>query len=554
MSALQTYLALIVIFHCLWTEQLGAQQADRQVATTGNVAKKRKAGSDQKYKRIHQFVLRMIERGDMPKARARLDEHLASHPKDADSHFLLGLYHADQGQRESAVASLRTALEYGLPPSRIVAGPRDLFVSLKSHEFYRELLDDWAGRLVHGPILGDVTSSQAAVWVRVAGPASVRLVVSKLADMSDPVVSESVMCTRRDDFTAKPKVTGLSPATNYFFHVEVNGNPARDTLGKFQFRTAPVDRAPCQLRLAFGGGAGYVPENERMWNTIHGQSPDMLLLLGDNVYIDDPKSTLQQRHTYYRRQSRPEFRQLTCCTPTYSIWDDHDFGINDCWGGPKMDSPAWKKEKVWPIFRQNWPNPGFGGGADQPGCWYAFSYGDIDFVMLDCRYYRTNPDASDPSMLGPVQLAWLMRTLAASQATFKVICSSVPWDYRTKGDSKDTWNGFRNERDVIFEFVNREQIEGVLLLSADRHRSDAWKVANPGGYDFYEFNSSRLTNQHVHQEMDAALFSYNQKQSFGMVTLDTTLKDPSATYAVINIDGEKVHELTVQKSQLAPAP
>ena len=75
--------------------------------------------------------------------------------------------------------------------------------------------------------------------------------------------------------------------------------------------------------------------------------PLALLLLGDNVYIDDPESVAMQRYTYYRRQSRPEWRQLTAQTATFSIWDDHDFSVNDSWGGPLIDLPDWKRNKSW---------------------------------------------------------------------------------------------------------------------------------------------------------------------------------------------------------------
>jgi alkaline phosphatase D len=279
------------------------------------------------------------------------------------------------------------------------------------------------------------------------------------------------------------------------------------------------------------------------------------LLLGDNTYIDDPESQAMQRYTYYRRQSRPEFRRLTASTPVFSIWDDHDFGTNDCWGGPLVNVPAWKRE-VWRTWKQNWPNPGFGGGEQLPGVWYTFSHGDVDFVMLDCRYYRTSPRAEAPSMLGPRQLKWLKQSLKQASGTFKVLCSSVPWDFRTKGDSRDTWNGYQDQREEIFQFIEQEKIEGVLLMSADRHRSDAWCIERPQAYDLYEFNSSRLTNQHVHPTMESkgAIFSYNAKQSFGVVTFDTTSSDPQATYAVINIEGDKIDELTVHRSQLSAAP
>ncbi len=170
-----------------------------------------------------------------------------------------------------------------------------------------------------------------------------------------------------------------------------------------------------------------------MWDTIGGFAPDALLLLGDNVYIDDPESPVMQRYTYHRRQSRPEWRRLIASTPVFTIWDDHDFSTNDSWGGPLVDVPAWKLDHSWPIFVENWANPPYAGGREQPGCYYAFSCGDVDFIMLDCRYYRTDPSGPQPSMLGPVQLAWLKQQLLRSDGTFKVICSSVPWDLPHQG-------------------------------------------------------------------------------------------------------------------------
>ncbi len=51
-------------------------------------------------------------------------------------------------------------------------------------------------------------------------------------------------------------------------------------------------------------------------------------------------------------------------------------------------------------------------------------------------------------------------------------------------------------------------------------------------------------------EKKGAIFSYNKPQSFGLVTFDTTIKDPLVTYEVVNIDGEKPHSITVRRSEL----
>ena len=306
-----------------------------------------------------------------------------------------------------------------------------------------------------------------------------------------------------------------------------------------------------KFTIGFGGGSGYVPENERMWDTIGAIEPRALLLLGDNVYIDDPETPEMQRFHYYRRQSQPEWGKLAKTVPIYSIWDDHDFTTNDGWGGPDIEKPSWKRD-VWEIYKENWDNPYYGGGKENPGCWFDFRIGDVHFIMIDGRYYRESPKDESPSMLGPVQMKWLKKTLTEKPATFTVICTNVPMAPKVKPGSKDTWDGYPEERTEIYQYIADQKIPGVVILSADRHRSDAYKVDTEinGMYPLFEFSSSRLTNQHVHKLIDHSLFGYNEKQSFGKIDFDLTTEDPTVKYTIINIDGKKIHDLTVKLSQL----
>ena len=312
-------------------------------------------------------------------------------------------------------------------------------------------------------------------------------------------------------------------------------------------KDAPSDK----FTIGFGGGSGYVPENERMWDTIGAIEPRALLLLGDNVYIDDPETPEMQRFHYYRRQSQPEWGKLAKAVPIYSIWDDHDFTTNDGWGGPDIEKPSWKRD-VWEIYKENWDNPYYGGGKENPGCWFDFRIGNVHFIMIDGRYYRESPKDKSPSMLGPVQMKWLKKTLTDKPATFKVICTNVPMAPKVKPGSKDTWDGYSDERSAIYQFIADQKLPGVVILSADRHRSDAYKVDTEieGMYPLFEFSSSRLTNQHVHKLIDHSLFGYNEKQSFGRVDFDLTVEDPTVKYTIINIDGKAIHDLTVKLSQL----
>lgn len=154
-------------------------------------------------------------------------------------------------------------------------------------------------------------------------------------------------------------------------------------------------------------------------------------------------------------------------------------------------------------------------------------------------------------MLGPRQKAWLKDRLSKSDASFKVIASSVPWEFCSKGESLDTWNGFRAERNELFDFIRQNRAEGVFLVSADRHRSDAYRIPWSEGYAFYEFESSKLTNPESHETKEHALFSYNAKPSCGLLEFDTTVENPTVTYKIVNIDGETVYSLTLHRSQLS---
>ena len=509
------------------------------------------------YKRVHQYALRLINHLRFDEAEEFLTGWAEQNPTDAETQYMLGVLHARNNEGDKAAGFMKKAVALGLPEERIVAGPRGLFRGVARHGYFKGLIEKYKHQPIHGPLVGAVTHGSASIWIRTAR--EIELAISYYAVPDDGSAGQPIERThfqkvsKRDDYTTVIKIGGLFPSTTYHYTVvgQKTDGSSRE-MGSARFRTFPFKGSPSKFNIAFGGGAGFVPENERMWDTIGSFNPDALLLLGDNVYIDDPESVIMQQYTYQRRQSRPEWRELTARTPTFTIWDDHDFSTNDSWGGSEIETPFWKKNYAWKIFQQNWANPGYGGGPEQPGCWYTFSIGDVDFIMLDCRYYRTSPRVKNPSMLGPVQMEWLKAEIKKSKGTFKVLCSSVPWVFEAKGNSKDTWNGYREEREVIFSFLEQNKVEGVVLMSADRHRSDAWKIERPGGYDFYEFNSSRLTNQHVHPEMDkkGAIFSYNKKQSFGLVEFDTTAADPSVKYTIVNIEGEKIHEISTLKSQL----
>ena len=90
----------------------------------------------------------------------------------------------------------------------------------------------------------------------------------------------------------------------------------------------------------------------------------------------------------------------------------------------------------------------------------------------------------------------------------------------------------------------------MILLSADRHRTDVYRIERPNGYDLYEFETSKLTNIHTHGTKPEAVFSYNKGNFFGMLKFDLTKSDPEMTFQCITIDSQVVYSLTLKRSQL----
>ena len=467
---------------------------------------------------------------------------------DAERNFVLAIADCKQGNESEATKHLQQAVALGLPIERVLAGPRILFEPLKQNEAYAAWLTQKAKPLLHGPMLSSLSDTTAQFWLRTAKPLQVILKSRPAKPGSVLLPDTSTTTTAKNDYTGVIELTGLDPETEYEYQLWINGETQTKPV---TFRTMPKAGAPAQFTVGFGGGAGYTPQFNHMWSTLAKAAPSAFLMMGDNVYIDDPTHPTTQRYCYYRRQSEPLWKSFIASTAIYSIYDDHDFGVNDCIPGPEIDTPAWKRP-VWEVFKQNWNNPGFGGGTEQPGCWYDFQIADVHFIMLDGRYYR---DQKGGSMLGPVQKKWLLKTLKNSSATFKVLASPVPWSPGVKPGSKDTWDGFKKERDQIFSFVHGNQIDGVVLLAADRHRSDLRRIPRTDGYDFHEMMSSRLTNVHTHGLIQNAtgsefMIGYNEKCSFGQLNFNTTTADPTIIYTIVNIDGEEVGRATLSLSEM----
>lgn len=433
-------------------------------------------------------------------------------------------------------------------------GKEGSIVQLMKEPEFVKLIKKHDLKLFNGPMLGAISSNSAKVWVRTAGAASFYVKVGKIK-------SKEVKTTEASDYTGTAFIEGLEPFTEYKYSVVIDGKEIQKDY--FKLKTAPKAGEGARFSIAFGSGARYQPTNEGIWRTMAEQKPMAYLGLGDNLYIDMPKHQNVQRLHYYRRMLRQEYREIIASSGTYAIWDDHDMYANDSEGGYGLNTKPYKMPN-FRVFEQNWNNPFNGVQPETPGTFFNFRLGDVEVIMTDGRFYRYGPkssrkdeDKKPHTMLGEAQKKWLLDTLKKSTAKFKVIASGTMWHADADKGGYDSWAGprspYQKERDEIFDFINKEKIDGIILISGDRHRTDIWKTARPKGYPLYEFLSAKLTNVHSHMARKEAVWSYAAKgdRFWGQLDFDTTGPEPIVTFKAINQKGKVLKSFPVKLSEIS---
>lgn len=356
--------------------------------------------------------------------------------------------------------------------------------------------------LQNGPMIGYVDLREALIWVQTKTDAQVQVQYWD-EEKPDKKSWTAPVQVAKGSFTAKCLAEKLEPGRRYLYTVHINNQPVNlpypthfKTQALWQWRTDPPPFA-----LATGSCA-YInePEYDRpgkpygsdyhIFTSIYQQKPDLMLWLGDDVYYREvdwnTRSGMIHRWTHDR--ATPELQPLLASTPQYAIWDDHDFGPND------SDGSFVHKETSWEVFREFWGNPTFGVNGKK-GCTTLFEYNDMDFFLLDNRYFRTPNHCEtcpDRSLLGKDQLNWFLGALAESTAPFKIV--AIGGQVVTTNEHHETcFHYFPAERDTILHFIERENIKGVIFLTGDRHFTELSAMKNKAGNWVYDLTTSSLT-------------------------------------------------------------
>ena len=266
---------------------------------------------------------------------------------------------------------------------------------------------------------------------------------------------------------------------------------------------------------------------QKVWESVQAQAPDVLLLLGDHIYMDwgldafneesawrlaiarDPLGQLARfasdMHARYARQWEVgRFRTLVRDVlarggPNALLltWDDHDFAWNNAYGGGDgthqrhvapvvasisralfnqfaavlRDPGAPDAYPAPPVFDfnalANGPPPAL---PEAVSAWLPSltTVGDTPLLLLDQRSHRTHLDEPQPTLLGTKQARLLLDTVLGGEGLL-IVAGSSPMRH-DKGRHEQGW---RSVPDPARGGERREYTEYRAFLDAAREAGRA---------------------------------------------------------------------------------
>jgi pimeloyl-ACP methyl ester carboxylesterase len=217
------------------------------------------------------------------------------------------------------------------------------------------------------------------------------------------------------------------------------------------------------------------------------ETPELLLLLGDQIYSDATGGLLDPTRTndLYLRPHEEWLRMKPLRTvmrkiPVYCMLDDHE--IIDNWDAKKSGQYEWHLDQGRAAYKNYQPRPGDPTLAAIPtnDLWVSFMHNGFSFFMADSRTQRApRPLTNDskPNILGLKQAAVLKKWLGkCDQKRPKIISTAsmlLPRHVAQDSDIVylDGWDGFPDSLHELLAFILEENITQVVFLSGDEHVS-----------------------------------------------------------------------------------
>lgn len=361
--------------------------------------------------------------------------------------------------------------------------------------------------LQSGPMLGYCEQREVLLWVQTTREATVQIVYTD--DGGNRFTTEKHSTRKANAFTAKLIADQVQPGVHYTYEVLINDQPLSLPYPT-EFTAQPIWRwrnDPPDFSVALGSctyvndvpydrpGDGYGSEYE-IFTTIDRANPDLMIWLGDNMYLREPDwyTRTGYYHRYTHTRSLPEMQALLARTHHYATWDDHDYGPNNpdrSWAHKELAKETF--DLFWGNLTSGLPiNKTTTGSA---GITSTFRYNDTDFFLLDNRSFRTPNDqerADNKTLLGEAQLEWLIESLIFSNSPWKMVClgGQVLTD---SGRGEGYLSLAPEEQKYLLRRINEEGITGVVFVNGDRHHTEMSEMKLPNGNMVYDLTISSLT-------------------------------------------------------------
>ena len=249
-----------------------------------------------------------------------------------------------------------------------------------------------------GPALGHVGETQAAVWARAENPGTYTLYVFDNAGTR--VLATAMAAAAENDLCMTWRLTDLKPGTLYGYFIRA-GDPVTagadapkfEDRGILPLRTRTPAGQPQKVSLVVGSCMNDpVDQPQAIWSMIRAERPDAIVFVGDTPYIDSTKLEVQRakRRAFMGNADQLSLRRVT---PTYYMWDDHDFGANDTDGNIAGKDQSRKAALEWSANAENPQAPANGGpgfdgaGENNLGIYSTFTLGSVQVFLLDARWF-----------------------------------------------------------------------------------------------------------------------------------------------------------------------
>ncbi|MFF8776278.1 alkaline phosphatase D family protein [Streptomyces sp. NPDC015140] len=361
-----------------------------------------------------------------------------------------------------------------------------------------------------GPLLRYTDGSCATVWVETNRPCTAEV---RCADGARGTTRTFQVAGHHYALVA---VSGLTPGTSTEYEVLLDGTrawPPPDSPFPPSVISTPTEEDG--LRVAFGScrwaappAGGKDPVGPDALDTLSariaaapgGERPDVLLLLGDQVYADEVSDATRQwisgrrdlnelpgeqvadyeeyTHLYYESWRDPEVRWLLSTVPSCMIFDDHD--VIDDWNTSAawladMRATDWWRERLMSGLMSYWVYQQLGNlspdelaadplyaavretpdGTDalrdfaaradaEPASvrWsYRRDFGRTRLLMVDSRAARVLEE-DRRTMLDPGEAAWLREQVLDERESYDhlLIGTSLPWLLPHLVHDVEAWN------------------------------------------------------------------------------------------------------------------